>query len=100
MEDETVLKHFLRPFRFDPSFCIRNALLLLLMFGARSLGADLRGVVLDENAAPVAGATVCISRVSPKKGEGFEPTYYQDWGKKTLTDAEGKFVLENVEDEM
>jgi hypothetical protein len=74
-------------------------LLLVMVACAQALAADLHGTVTDEKGAPAAGATVCICRVTPKDGKPFEPMYYEDWGKKALTDADGKFTVEKVDAE-
>lgn len=58
---------------------------------------DLRGTLTDETANPLANATVYIYWLAPQQGPLNLPPVYADWGKKALTDASGKFVIENVE---
>ena len=53
--------------------------------------------VTDETTTPIANATVYIFWLAPQQGPLNLPTVYPDWGRKALTDASGKFVIENVD---
>ncbi|HEX8521222.1 MAG TPA: carboxypeptidase-like regulatory domain-containing protein [Tepidisphaeraceae bacterium] len=60
----------------------------------------LRGAVQDENGKGVAGATVYVVRVRQKAAYEYRAqNFFADWGKKALSDADGKFVIEGVEDD-
>jgi hypothetical protein len=76
------------------------AVVVLMATLARGAPVDLHGSVNDEKGAPAPGVTVYIGSVSPKQGEGFGDGYYTEWGKKALTDGEGKFVIEGVDPEL
>jgi protocatechuate 3,4-dioxygenase beta subunit len=73
------------------------AVCLLAAFVGAARGADLRGVVMDGNGKAVEGATVYVLKVDMLVGRGPAQSLYADWGKKALTDAEGKFVIEKMD---
>ena len=56
--------------------------------------ATATGKVVDGAGAPVEHATVMVYEAGVKKGYSlFCPTCYVDCGKRTITDAEGKFTI-------
>jgi hypothetical protein len=60
---------------------------------------DLVGTVKDADGKPIAGARIDISTAGPKEGRGmFCPSCYLDCKKWTKSDADGNFVLENLDD--
>lgn len=58
---------------------------------------DLVGTVTDQQGKPLAGARVDIATAAPRVGRGlFCPSCYLDCKKVARTDAEGRFLIEDV----
>jgi uncharacterized GH25 family protein len=74
----------------------------LVMIGVQSFAAadrpTLRGRVIDPDGKPVAGSTVMIFSAGPRIGtSSFCPTCYPDCRKKSETDANGEFKIEQLD---
>lgn len=62
-------------------------------------GADLRGVVTDEHGKPVQRAHVLPATAGVREGTSpLCPSCYPDCAKSATTDAEGRFVIADVDD--
>jgi hypothetical protein len=74
--------------------------LLVLLLATALQAADqprIEGVVLDSKGRPLANASVYVYTAKPREGEATMcPTCYPDCGKKARTDANGQFVIEQV----
>jgi protocatechuate 3,4-dioxygenase beta subunit len=71
----------------------RLALFLALVTAPAGHAAEgLAGKVLDSSGKPISAATVFVYTAKPRVGLGILcPSCYPDCGKKTITDAEGRF---------
>jgi len=83
---------------------MKRSLLLAALFVAAVptlIAADkpnIRGTIVDPDGKPVAGSTVMIFSAGPRVGtSSFCPTCYPDCRKKSETDVEGKFEIEQVD---
>jgi hypothetical protein len=77
---------------------LRIALLGICTSTVPAHPVDLKGTVRDESGAPVVGATVLIFTAQPRKGVGLIcPSCYLDCWRQASTDANGHFVIENVD---
>jgi hypothetical protein len=75
--------------------------LLLTSALARGAAVDLHGQVIDDKGAGVAGATVYVYGVWQSIWENqLAANYFPDWGKKALTDSQGKFVVEKMDGQL
>lgn len=71
---------------------------VLLVAMPPALSDDIVGNVKDEHGQPIAGARIDISTAGPKQGQGiFCPSCYLDSRKSAKTDAEGAFVIHEVD---
>lgn len=66
-----------------------------------ALSDDIVGKVQDEHGQPIAGARIDISTAGPKQGQGiFCPSCYLDCRKSAKTDADGAFVIHEVDPDL
>jgi uncharacterized GH25 family protein len=82
------------------STVVRSVAPLLSVFAIASpvLGDDLTGHVVDAKGAPLAGATVLVNTAAPRVGVSvYCPSCYADCGKKATTDADGQFVIHELD---
>jgi hypothetical protein len=77
------------------------ACLLLLAIPIISTAADLQGVVTDHGGKPVPGAKVLLPTAGVRKGTSpLCPSCYPDCAKSATTDAEGKFLIQGLDEEL
>jgi hypothetical protein len=80
---------------------ILTTLALCVLSAEASRAAVATGVVNDAAGNPVADATVLVYSAGARKGYSpFCPTCYVDCGKRTATDATGKFTLSGLDDQL
>ena len=76
-------------------------ILAALTVSATPAGGNLAGKVVDTAQKPIPQATVFIYTAKPRIGLGILcPSCYVDCGKKATTDAEGKFLISNLDPEL
>ncbi len=95
MDSKSKLKQMARI--YDPRFwiCLFG---LLIVAMPQALSADIVGTVTNENGQPLAGVRVDVSTAGPKHGQGvFCPSCYLDCRKSAKTNAEGAFVIRDVD---
>lgn len=62
-------------------------------------GSTLTGKIQDENGMPIAGAIVDIYTAKPRVGAAITcPSCYRDCAKSTLTDAQGQFLIGELDE--
>ena len=79
---------------------IRCASLLCVLVAsiAPLQAAQMRGHVVDSSGSAVAKATVYLYWCAPTEGPLNLPSVYPEWGKHALSDAQGNFVIDNLDE--
>ncbi|MEM0925521.1 MAG: hypothetical protein AAGJ83_05745, partial [Planctomycetota bacterium] len=76
-------------------------LMLVVCCVASAAKTELAGRVVDSDGKPVAKAIVVVSTARPRTGPATTcPSCYRDCAKRTLTDQEGRFIIEGLSDKL
>ena len=72
-----------------------------ILFAADASGVDLTGTISTRDGKPIAGAHVVMYTAGPRRGMNLLcPSCYPDCQKRAQTDAQGKFVVPQLDREL
>ena len=93
-----------RPKVYDLTMRKVTTLVTILLFAFLTRAAErvtATGIILDDKNAPIENATVMVYSAGVKQGfDQFCPTCYVDCGKRTVTSADGAFIIVGLSNDL
>ena len=93
-----------RPKVYDLTMRKVTTLVTILLFAFLTRAAErvtVTGIILDDKNAPIENATVMVYSAGVKQGfDQFCPTCYVDCGKRTVTSADGAFIITGLSNDL